>query len=171
MGLLKLPEELRLELSKCQGKLLSGTPRENVANAVEHVRSKSPPKVVVVGDFTLREFIDFGFLPDVAIFDNRSRRSEFRQVGLSPTAVVRNPPGTITDEAISSIRDGLASDRQSAILVEGEEDLLALPAILLSPVGSIVVYGIPGIGMAIVEATPEMKEKVKAMLEKFERVE
>lgn len=171
MGYLKLPEILRDELAREYGTILSGSPHENALKAIEHIREIRPPKVVVVGDFTLKALMDAGFLPDLAVFDSRTRRSGFEEVGLRPTKKVANPPGTITDDAVQSIGEALASERPYAIHVEGEEDLLALPAILLSPIGSIVLYGMPGKGMVMVEASIEMKEKVKALISRFERID
>ncbi|MBC7120710.1 MAG: DUF359 domain-containing protein [Candidatus Methanosuratus sp.] len=171
MGYLKLPESLRNELTKEYGELLTGPPDENAARAMAYFSSKNPPKVVVVGDFTLKALIDSGFSPDLAVFDNRTRRSGFKKLDLHPTHMVRNPPGTITDEAFSAIERSLRSEKHSLICVEGEEDLLSLPAILLSPVGSIVVYGIPGRGMMLVEADERMKNRIRSILDRFERVD
>ena len=50
------------------------------------------------------------------------------------------------------------------IVVDGEEDLLALIAVLYAPENSIVVYGQPYTGVVIIKVTPEKKEQVKALL-------
>ncbi|MEN3035691.1 MAG: DUF359 domain-containing protein [Candidatus Methanosuratincola sp.] len=171
MGYLKLPESLRQELAKEYGILLAGSPGENAARAIERFMSKRPPKVIVVGDFTLKSLIDRGFVPDIAVYDRRTKRSGFRDIDLPPSCTVRNPPGTITDEAVSAIKVALGSKGRIAICVEGEEDLLSIPAILLSPVGSVVVYGIPDRGMMLVEADEETKKRVKSVLDRFERVD
>ncbi|MDH7555599.1 MAG: GTP-dependent dephospho-CoA kinase family protein [Candidatus Methanosuratincola sp.] len=171
MGYLKLPESLRQELTKEYGILLAGSPEENAARAIELFELKRPPKVIVVGDFTLKSLIDNGFVPDLAIYDKRTRRSGFQKLNLPPSCKVNNPPGTITDEAFSAIKVALGSKGITAIYVEGEEDLLSIPAILLSPIGSIVVYGMPDRGMVLVEADEETKNRVRSILDRFERVE
>jgi len=43
--------------------------------------------------------------------------------------------------------------------VTGEEDLLALPAIVLAPLGSVVLYGQYDKGVVINEVTEELKKK------------
>ncbi|MEN3007403.1 MAG: FkbM family methyltransferase, partial [Candidatus Methanosuratincola petrocarbonis] len=47
------------------GILLAGSPVENAARAIELFMRKRPPKVIVVGDFTLKTLIDHGFVPDL----------------------------------------------------------------------------------------------------------
>lgn len=171
MGYLKLPESLRQELTKEYGILLAGSPKENAVRAIDLFRRKHPPKVIVVGDFTLKSLIDHGFIPDLAVYDKKTKRSGFQKLDLHPTCTVENPPGTITDESFSAIKVALESKKQTAICVEGEEDLLSIPAILLSPIGSIVVYGMPDRGMVLVEADEETKNKVRSILDRFEKVE
>jgi len=170
LGHLKLPESLRQELTKEYGVLLVGSPDENATRAIEFFRSRRPPKVIVVGDFTLKSLLDHGFTPDLAIFDRRTRRSVFQRLDLRPTHTVTNPPGTITDEAFSTIKTALESEEHVRICVEGEEDLLSIPAILLSPAGSIVVYGMPDRGMVLVEADEDTKKIIRSILDRFERV-
>lgn len=171
MGYLRLPENLRQELTKEYGILLAGSPDENAVRAIELLESKRPPKVIVVGDFTLMSLINHGFVPDLAVYDRKTKRSDLLDIDLSPSFIVKNPPGKITDEAFSAIKVALESKARTAIYVEGEEDLLSIPAILLSPVGSFVVYGMPDRGMVIVEANEETKNKVRLILERFERVD
>ena len=53
------------------------------------------------------------------------------------------------------------------IKVKGEEDLLALPAILLAPLHSIMLYGQMDMGIVMVEVTEEKKKEVMEILKKF----
>jgi len=168
LGSLRMPTRLRDELSKQYGTLLTGDPKSNVKATLDILRSKRPPKVIVVGDFTLKAFIESGYRPDLGIFDNKTKRSSF-PVLEKPTNVVSNPAGHISDEAVSSIRQLLLSKGPSLLFVDGEEDLLALPAILHSPEGSIVIYGMPGKGMVVIVADKEIKEKIASLISQFER--
>jgi len=52
-------------------------------------------------------------------------------------------------------------------VIDGEEDLLTLPAILLAPLSSLVLYGQWDRGAVMVEVTEEMKNQVKKLLERF----
>ena len=168
MGSLRMPTRLRDELSKQYGTLLTGDPKSNVEAALDILRSKRPPKVVVVGDFTLKAFIESGYRPNLGIFDNKTKRSLF-PISERPTNVVSNPAGHISDEAVLTIRRLLLSEGPSLLFVDGEEDLLSLPAILYSPEGSIVIYGMPGKGMVVIVADKEIKEKIASLISQFER--
>ena len=55
------------------------------------------------------------------------------------------------------------------IEVEGEEDLAALPAILMAPAGANVIYGLPSHGMVVVKVGEKEKEVVRKFIEKMER--
>lgn len=169
LGLLRLPEKLRCELSKPYGTLLTGDLDSNVKLVLGLANKKRPPKIVVVGDYVLTGFINRGYVPNLAIYDKKSKRAPF-PITLEPTEVVKNPPGHISDEAILTIKRLLSSPGPSILYVEGEEDLLSLPVILHSPDGSFVIYGIPGKGMALVMVNKEIKKKASEFMDKFEKV-
>lgn len=166
-----MPENLREELSSdAFGTLLRGSPSENVAKAKDIIASMKPKRVIVIGDFTLKLLINAGCLPDLGIFDRRTRRipSDFPAI---ETATVQNPAGEITDEAISLIKRALLPGQKKKVMlmVEGEEDLLALPAINYAPVDSLVIYGIPDRGMMLVTADLTTKKKIGSVLSQFSR--
>ena len=52
----------------------------------------------------------------------------------------------------------------SLIVVDGEEDLLALPSILFAPINTHVLYGQPNAGLVIVSVTESLKVKVYDIL-------
>jgi len=170
LGLLRMPDSLRGELSKTYGTLLTGTPGRNVARALRMIQSRRPPKVIVVGDFTLHHFLEAGFRPDVGIFDMKTRRSDFSGAIRDEGAVrTSNPQGCISDEAAAALDVALLSEGPVQILVDGEEDLLSLPAIAKSPLGSFVIYGMPKRGMVVLTVDKGMKEKIGSLLGKFTR--
>ncbi len=169
MGALRLPERLRGEMVKPYGTLFSGDTASNVQAALALIAER-PPKVIIVGDFTLRAFIDAGYRPDVGIYDRKTERSAF-PLPEEPTLTVPNPPGEISDEAAKAVKGLLEREGPSMLLVDGEEDLLAIPAILYAPEGSLVIYGLPGRGMIAVKADRTLKEKITALLSQFERVD
>jgi cytidyltransferase-like protein len=77
---------------------------------------------------------------------------------------VSNPPGNITNDLIGVVKsayEGIITDgKQKVIKVAGEDDLAGVPAILLSPLDSIVLYGQPGEGVVVVKVTEEKKEQL-----------
>lgn len=160
---------MRAELSKPLGLLLTGSPDENIKQIVKLMKDNPPPKIVAIGDFVLSCFLTFGVTPNLGIYDKKTKRSSF-DLNLSPTVIISNPAGHLSDEAISIIKNLLNSKENHIIYVEGEEDLLALPAILYSPNNSFIVYGIPDKGMALVIVNEEIKKKVLDIMEKFERI-
>ena len=168
MGALRLPEHLRGDLSKIYGRLLTDEPSLNVKAVLKHIKSKPPPKVTIVGDFTLNAFLKAGYRPDLGIFDNKTRRAAFI-ISEPPTACVLNPAGLITDEATLTIKQALVSGSASMLSVKGEEDLLSLIAIMESPDGSLVIYGLPDRGMIVITVQKEIKEKIGMLLSQFSR--
>jgi uncharacterized protein (UPF0218 family) len=53
------------------------------------------------------------------------------------------------------------------IFVDGEEDLLAIPAILESPDNAFIVYGQPSQGLVVVTASSVTKHEVKEMMNRM----
>jgi len=85
------------------------------------------------------------------------------------TIHIKNPPGTITREALEAIQEAIKSKCSVKIIVEGEEDLLTLIAVLYAPENSLVVYGQPHEGIVMVKATQEKKEEVAEILKAMEK--
>jgi uncharacterized protein (UPF0218 family) len=91
------------------------------------------------------------------------------QTFVSKTLVkVKNPPGTITEEAIEAVRSALEGKKQIHLLVEGEEDLLTLIAVLYAPENALVIYGQPLEGIVIVKVTREKKADAARILKLME---
>jgi len=79
---------------------------------------------------------------------------------------VRNPAGVVTKEAWDAVKEAL-QHTEAVIYVDGEEDLLAIPAILESPDKAFVVYGQPSRGVVVVTASPEAKHEVREMMNRM----
>jgi uncharacterized protein (UPF0218 family) len=58
----------------------------------------------------------------------------------------------------------MENKQSSEIIVDGEEDLLALIAISYAPDNSYIVYGQPLEGMVVVKATSDMKAEIAVIL-------
>jgi uncharacterized protein (UPF0218 family) len=54
---------------------------------------------------------------------------------------------------------------KSLIMVEGEEDLLGFPAMLLAPIGSVLLYGQPGVGIVWSPVDSDNKALAKSYLD------
>jgi len=164
---LRLPEEARQSLKRPLGELF-----EDTKSAVEHIRRSRPTRLIAVGDVVTAELLGAGLKPDVAVVDFTVMRSPAvedvrRAIDAYsvPEVRVRNPAGTITPE----LRDAIeGAESPVKIIVEGEEDLATLPAVLSAPEGSIVAYGQPEEGMVLIEVSRQMKEKFERLIELFE---
>lgn len=135
------------------------------------VEKEKPAKLVTVGDRVSEDLTNQQILPDVLIVDNKVMREEIVPIHASAdkVATARNPPGTITDEAWLAVKNALESPGRTKIVVEGEEDLLTLVAILTAPEGSLVLYGQPREGIVAVKVNAEAKDRVRAMVDTMRR--
>ena len=79
---------------------------------------------------------------------------------------VVNPAGTISQESWQAIKNALKQEA-ATVIVEGEEDLLALPAILEAQLNALIVYGQPSQGIVIVEVTSQRKAKLAKLLDEI----
>ncbi len=169
---------------------------QKILHFINIMKSK-PPMVIAVGDIITNSLEKTGFIPDVKIIDYRSRREKITNkipmdsttltIGLSEVErpnskfqtlkKIVNKPGTISKESVNAIKkaidsclshpSGVQPQKIQKIVIDGEEDLLALPAILLAPLNSVVLYGQMDLGVVMVEVNEIIKNKVKKILKKF----
>jgi uncharacterized protein (UPF0218 family) len=130
------------------------------------VERETPPRLVAVGDAITAHLKAHGVRVDVAIVDKKVMRRPVAAVVVddADSVKVTNPAGTITPQAYQAVQEVLLGSRRSSVLVCGEEDLLALPAIKFAPDGSLVVYGQPLVGIVVVRVTEVVKDEVDALL-------
>src|SRR5437899_12757883 len=76
---------------------------------------------------------------------------------------VKNPAGVITLEAWDTIKRAMKDD-EALILVEGEEDLLALPCTVESPSNSLVLFGQPSAGLGVGSGSPGVQREASLVL-------
>lgn len=174
MKILRLPEELRSELKPPLGKLFRGRGQECIGPMQDLLRPA--PKVIAVGDVTTFCLLSSsGRKPDICIVDHKTKRMpvpDHVQQGIGDrdeydTIEVNNPAATLTQELVDVIMERLAGNGRVKIVVDGEEDLATLPAIVYAPLGSTVVYGQPNEGSVAVVVTPERKEYAKSIMDKM----
>jgi uncharacterized protein (UPF0218 family) len=132
------------------------------------VQRSKPSKVTTVGDVVSRETLTGGIQVSLRIVDQMTLRKRISPVEIKAerTYSVKNPAGVITREAWDAIREAL-KDREAVIFVDGEEDLLAIPAVLESPDNALVVYGQPSEGLVVVTASPEKKSEVRKIMNRM----
>jgi uncharacterized protein (UPF0218 family) len=132
------------------------------------IQQSKPPKVTTVGDVVSRETLATGIQVNLRIVDQMTLRQRISPVEIKAERVyrVRNPAGVVTKEAWDAIKEAI-HHRGAVIYVDGEEDLLAIPAILESPDNAFIVYGQPSQGLVVVTASPVTKHEVREMMNRM----
>lgn len=157
-----LPENLRASFSKPFGQL------------VKKIEGSFSKNIVAVGDETVKSFTSKKIQPALSIIDlKNNRKSKYKgasDLGLNPQKIIKavNSSGHITKDLIGAVKLGLETHR-SVVLVDGEEDLAVIPAVLLSPLGYKIYYGQPGKGVVKIVVSENVKRQIKELLSQFLR--
>jgi uncharacterized protein (UPF0218 family) len=165
-----VPPGLRAKLKEPFGTLIRGTFSETMNKLGTIMEREKPPKLISVGDTVSRNLHEHGLSPQLSITDNKRMRKRICPVIFPAKNVVyvKNPRGTITAEAFAAVQKALESGRRVQIIVDGEEDLLALVAVLHAPENSLVVYGQPREGIVVVKVTAEKRAEAVEILKAME---
>jgi len=162
---LQLPDDLRDQLKKPLGDLFSND-NPHLATLIKKISAESI--LITVGDRTTENMLQLGLKPQIQIIDGLEKRNQ-RIVPADDTINTKlsckNPPGEITEESIQVIQKAFSSEPPVRITVDGEEDLLVIPACIFAPENSVVMYGQPNEGLVIVTITPEVRAKVQKILD------
>jgi hypothetical protein len=162
---LELPDALRAALKEPLGPIYTETAA---------LLADAGDPLVAVGDIVTYHLLEAGRTPDVALVDGRTHRSavdeeiEAAVGGFDRRVTVGNPAATLTEELLGALRAGLAADETTLVVVDGEEDLAALPAVLAIPATGSVVYGQPDEGMVLVTPDGEARERAQSLLERMD---
>jgi len=164
---LELPEDMRSELAKPIGKLVSAWALR------KHIEGS--PRIISVGDVVTITLLQMKMEPDVAVFDYKTQRSEDYKAKerISKMAgrlvKVENPAGKITRALWRAIREAVNARERIKIEVAGEEDLAALVAIATAPKGAHVIYGLPKKGLMVVQVDDESRSLATAAIKRMAR--
>jgi uncharacterized protein (UPF0218 family) len=128
--------------------------------------------VISVGDEVTKTLLKYNVEPTLAIFDLKSHRKKLEDSELTEhyksMQIVRNPPKEITYDLWETVRKTINSGDHSAIKVDGEEDLAALPAIHFAALGSVLLFGVSDRGISFVIITNTIKAKAEGLLKSME---
>lgn len=161
-----LTPELRTKLKQPLGILIRGSFADTMKVLRKVIQDEKPSALISVGDTVSRNLAKTGFTPQLSIVDNKCMRKSVEPAKLAAdqTVYVKNPQGTITNEAKEAIANALRGTQSVKMVVEGEEDLLTLPAILHASNNALVVYGQPYEGIVVVIVTDEKRAEINAIL-------
>jgi uncharacterized protein (UPF0218 family)/phosphopantetheine adenylyltransferase len=142
-----------------------GPPEKRV---VERIQDENPDIVIAVGDVTCATVLDEGYTPDVCVVDGTTKRGVFdRKFEGDIEYVVYNPPATLYPETWSAIDTAIHDGLHSLVNVEGEEDLIGFPAVLLASINSVLIYGQPDVGIIWVPTNQNNKALARTFLNKM----
>lgn len=171
---LKLPADLREKMRLPIGEVITDIRKIKMTNSKNSF-------IISVGDIVSRSLKEIGHIPDIAIIDFKNQRNiinekafkDYKQSNDQKKRMYINEPGTIQREVVNVYREALktciTNQKKQVIVIDGEEDLLTIPAILLGPLHSIVYYGQFDLNAVIkVEITENKKNEVAAILQEFE---
>ncbi len=176
---LSMPEDLRVKLRKPLGQIVAEvrqSPALTARKAVAHIADICPSLLITVGDVVSYTLSQAGRMPDIAVIDfitRRKRAVKFSDISLKQSKI-SNPAGSITKKAADAIFESMPAYQngqplgQHTITIDGEEDLLTLPAILAAPLGALVAYGQMGKGIVLVPITEQIKQHAVSLIREFE---
>ena len=159
----RLPEALRSTLAVPMGRLYS----PDAIKGKEFTRLvMEAPFVITVGDRVTETLGAMGRVPELQVVDSKENRKsrEPPKVAFAKLLRTNNPAGTLTDGTIEAVREALKGPKPARVLVEGEEDLVAVPVIVMAPFAALVLYGQPGEGVVAVRADAAAKSRSRDIL-------
>lgn len=161
-----LPVHLRPILAK---------PFGPIHDSGETIRKARGRIVIAVGDVVTQTFLDAGELPKLMIIDGVTKRGAVVEGALENLPIhgvkrvrVKNAAAVLTHELLSAMDAALRAKGSTLIEVIGEEDLAALPAMIMAPEGAAVCYGQPDRGVVVVIVTSVVRARAKELLEQME---
>ncbi|MHA1577400.1 MAG: DUF359 domain-containing protein [Candidatus Thorarchaeota archaeon] len=164
----RLPTESREGLATPKGDVFAtehGNPEQRI---VKKLIAEKPHCVITVGDVTTATILAEGYEPDVMVVDGITKRGIFEgEFSADVEYVIYNPPAMIYPEAWTVMETAIRSGKKSLITVEGEEDLMGFPAVLLADEGSVVLYGQPDVGIVWIPVNQSTKKIVDNLLKEM----
>lgn len=164
--LLTLPTTLRDQLKE---------PLGPIEQDIEEVLSDAGDTLIAVGDVVSYDCERVGRSPDVAVIDGQTKRTDVERTIKETLASadvkrleVKNPAATITASLLAGLTEALERTESVQLVVDGEEDLAALPAVLAAPAGASVLYGQPDEGVVHVRVDSDTRRRARGLLEGME---
>lgn len=143
----KPSKPLRQELAKPYG--LIAREKEDILSLLSRFKGYG-----VVGDYVTRILYEENIEPAIFVVDGYTRRHERVKLDGSKALVLRNEAGILRYSTLITLQNivlTLSGVQRFLVEVDGEEDMLALPLIMLLPTQFAIVYGQPNVGSVIVE--------------------
>ncbi len=166
-------EDILVRLKHPLGRLIIGPPEKTIGTLRKIVECEKPAKLIAIGDVVASNIMRGQIKVDCIVIDFKSKRQPFEPASLKKfeTINVKNPAGVITFAAYEAVKEActkrVQEDCPLAIVVDGEEDLLTLPVVKYAPLGSLIVYGQPYVGIVVVKVTERTKHYAELIMNKM----
>lgn len=163
-----LPQNLRQELKKPFGELLKD---------IKSLFNDKNCLLITVGDVTTKAFNEKSLEQNISVIDLRVNREkkftnikELGFVGSENIYYADNPAGYISSNLFEKLSEIFQSKIKDKIIlqVNGEEDLVVLPLILVAPLNAVIYYGQPNQGIVRIRVSEEIKKIVYELVNRFE---
>ncbi len=158
-------EEMKERLREPIGELVTGGDPDEVTERLKKtIEEIKPPIVIAVGDYVSSKLHKHDVKVDIYIVDGKIERigKPVEPVNLENIVESINEAGTISPSSSEKLHELIHSPEAWPIIlkINGEEDLLALSAILSSPDNSVIVYGQPKKGAVLVRVDESIRRKM-----------
>ena len=168
-----MPKILDEELKQPMGKLFPG-PSENPSIAMNlALKSISDElKIIAVGDVTVYSLQIEKREAWISVIDGMTHRKKwdkFEHIDMDEKLLInaKNPPGMLTSSIFEACSKAISQSENVTIFVDGEEDLVPIPLILMAPLGTILLYGQPNEGLIVREIDISAKRRARRFLDSF----
>jgi uncharacterized protein (UPF0218 family) len=183
----KATEEIRHRFARPWGTLVpvvdgdKDQTAKKVFTLIQEKCSGKTPTIIAIGDVVTDSFCAAKIPLQIAIIDGKTKRGFFsgKTCAFEAFKTIKNPAGEITEEAWMVVKEVITKTISTLISVDGEEDLLVVPAVMEALKNTFILYGQPPTtdadppipeGVVFLEVTPQMKTKVKDLLKKFKTI-
>lgn len=169
-----MPESLREELQKPYGKVYRGRGADLVKKIEELRKARY---VACIGDLVSLYTLQAGYKPDIVVLDYKTERESLDEDFSAMMSKLlenyekveaENPQSCISEDLVGKLIEAVRNlgRKRTAIIIKGEEDLASLVLAAIMPAGSLILYGIPSVGISAYEVGE--KVLILNLLQKFE---
>ena len=153
------------------GELIEGTEIDLGKLLRNIIEKRRPITLILVGDTVSRQASQAGIVADVMIIDNQEKRQKAVVYAHARKRVIsaKNQAGRIEQGARLAVERAIRGEAD-LVEIDGEEDLLAIIAVIAAPIGSLVVYGQPNEGIVLVNVSEQRKADAEKLLQQMDRV-
>ena len=177
----KLTKEVESSLKDPFGQLFEG-PEDDTSVAIRAVLEEifgSHGPIIAVGDVTVKALQDMGSPADIALIDGKTKRMEWEDASTIDISLYdenitcKNPPGQLTADLFQACKGALdvwSKDHSKTLIhVDGEEDLAPLLLHPMAPLGAVVLYGQPNLGVVLRWTGFDSKSRCRDLLAAMDR--